>query len=126
MSQCQLELLERVPLRNAPALEAAKAAGVKAGEHCLAKAEDVAKFDSRAAALFMHSWVVRYGPTSGEQLVKAAREHGHAPHDDRAFGPVFQMLQRGVDGKRLKVLRSDLPRERGHGTSGGKLYGVVR
>ena len=124
--QRQFELLERVPLRQAPPLEAARAAGVDAGEKCLAKAVDVAKFDTRSAALFMHSWVVRYGPTAGEQLVKAAREHGHAPHDDRAFGPVFLMLERGVDGKRLKVLRSDLPRMRGHGTTGGKLWGAVR
>lgn len=124
--QRQFDLLERVPLREAPPLQAARSAGEDAGEKCLAKAEDVAKFSAREAALFIHSWVVRYGPTPGEQLVKAAREHGHAPHDDRAFGPVFPMLLRGVDGKRLKVLRSDLPRERGHGTSGGKLYGVVR
>lgn len=122
----QLELLDRVPLMAAPPLEAARAAGAAAGEACAAKAAEVAKFDTTAAARFMHSWVVRFGPTSGEQLVKVAREHGHAPHDDRAFGPVFVKLQRGVDGKRLKVLRSDLPRERGHGTSGGKLWGLVR
>lgn len=122
----QLDLLERVPFIAASPLEAARAAGREAGEACAEKAHSVAGFNTTAAAKFMHSWVVRFGPTSGEQLVKAAREHGHKPHDDRAFGTVFLMLQRGVDGKRLKVLRSDLPRTRGHGTSGGKLWGMVR
>lgn len=123
----QFDLLDRVPLRGAPAIEAAKAVGIDAAEACAAKAVEKAKFDTLGAARFMHSWVVRYGPTSGEQLVKAAREHGYVPHDDRAFGAVFLKLSKGLkDGKRLKVLRSDLPRERGHGTSGGKLWGTAR
>ena len=42
--QRQLDLLERVPLRQAPSIEAARSAGTTAGNHCLAKAEDVAKF----------------------------------------------------------------------------------
>jgi len=121
VSQHQFELLERVPLRNAPALEAAKAAGVKAGEHCLAKAEDVANFDSAGAAKFILGWLRRYGPTSGEGLTTACCEHGFKPHDLRAMGPVFAKLIKAGD---IKVLRSDLPRSRGHGTAGGRLYGV--
>ncbi len=121
--QRQLDLLERVPLRQAPSIEAARSAGTTAGNHCLAKAEDVAKFDADGAAKFIVAWVRRYGPTSGESLVAAAIEHGYRAHDGRAFGPVFQRL---IKANELKVLRSDLARAKGHGTSGGRLYGVVR
>jgi hypothetical protein len=54
-------------------------------------------------------------------LVEAAKRHGFRGKDDRCFGRLFwAAIQRGE----LVVLRSDLPRKRGHGTSGGKLYGV--
>lgn len=113
----QLELLDRVPLRDA------KQEGVEAAEACLAKAEDVAGFDAEGAGKFIVGWLRRYGPTSGESLVRAAKEHGYRPHTDKAFGPVFKRL---LATGSVKVLRSDLPRERGHGTSGGRLYGEVR
>ncbi len=64
-----------------------------------------------------------HGPTSGEDLVEAAKLHGYVGHDDRCFGHVFRSL---VRQNKLKVIRSDLPRKRGHGTTGGKLYGGVQ
>lgn len=113
----QMDLLDRVPLM------AAQAAGDQAAQACLAKAEDTAGFDSEGAGRFIVGWIRRYGPTSGEALVRAAKEHGFRPHDARAFGPVFKRL---LKHEQVKALRSDLPRERGHGTSGGRLYGVAR
>lgn len=118
MSQQQLDLLDRVPL-----LDSAKAEGQRAGEACLAKAERTDKFDTEGAGKFILGWIRRYGPTPGESLVLAAKEHGYRGKDDRCFGPVFQRL---LSDNKVKVLRSDLPRTRGHGTSGGKLYGEVR
>lgn len=102
---------------------AARAAGEEAARQCLEKAERDVDFDSAGAAKFIHGWVVRHGSTSGEDLVDAAIEHGFRVHDMRAYGGVFGALVRG--GK-LMILRSDLPRRRGHGTSGGRLYGLVR
>ena len=113
----QLELLDRVPLLNARAI------GEAAADACVEKAERVAGFEPDGAGKFIVSWIVRYGPTSGEALVRAAKEHGYRGHDDRCYGQVFQRL---LKNNQIRVLRSDLPRERGHGTSGGKLYGVVR
>lgn len=97
--------------------------GAIAAEACVDKAERVRDFDSVGAATFIHGWVVRHGPTSGEDLVAAAKAHGFRGHDDRCFGAVFQSL---VRTDRLRVVRSDLPRRRGHGTSGGKLYAAIR
>lgn len=113
----QLELLGRVPLLNARAI------GEAAAEACVEKAERVVGFDADGAGKFIVGWITRYGPTSGESLVRAATEHGFRPHDGRAFGSVFKKL---LAAEKIKVLRSDLPRERGHGTSGGRLYGVAR
>lgn len=113
----QLELLDRVPLRDA------KAQGEEAAQACLQKAESGAGFDADGAGKFIVGWLRRYGPTSGEILVRAAKEHGFRGHDDRCYGPVFKRL---LATGSVKVLRSDLPRERGHGTSGGRLYGEGR
>lgn len=97
--------------------------GQAAADSCLRNAEEIADFDSAGAAKFIHGWVIRNGPTSGEDLVDAAMQHGYRGHDMRCFGGVFVSL---VSKGKLMVLRSDLPRKRGHGTSGGKLYGLVR
>lgn len=70
----------------------------------------------------MTDWVKEHGPTSGEDLVDFAMAHGFRGHDMRCFGGVFSSLVRQGS---LVVLRSDLPRKRGHGTSGGKLYGIA-
>jgi hypothetical protein len=59
----------------------------------------------------------------GEELVDVARAHGAQCKDGRAFGSVFQaLMRRGL----IRCLRSDLPRKRGHGTSGGKLWALCQ
>jgi hypothetical protein len=79
-------------------------------------------FDSEGARRFIVGWVRRHGEVSGEDLVEAAQEHGFRGKDARCFGGVFvAAINRGE----LRVIRSDLPRKRGHGTSGGRLYGVA-
>lgn len=113
----QLELLAGVP--PLPPLEV----GHAAAKACTEAAEQRDGFDSAGAAKFIWSWVLRNGPTSGEDLVLAAKAHGFRGKDDRCFGGVFIGL---VNAKKLMVLRSDLPRKRGRGTSGARLYGVVR
>lgn len=115
----QIEMF--TPARPAATPTPQREAGSVAGQACQAKAERVSDFDSKGAAEFIWSWLVRHGPASGEALVKAAKEHGYRGHDDRCFGAVFAGLARkGL----ITCLRSDLPRERGHGTSGGRLWGL--
>lgn len=85
-----------------------------------ARAErDIPDF-SRRAASYMAAYLTAHGPTSGEDLVDAAIAAGYTAADARGFGQAFRFLR---EEHRAPVLRSDLPRRRGHGTSGGRLYG---
>jgi hypothetical protein len=95
--------------------------GLEAAERCADKAE-ASGFDRDGARRFVVSWLRRHGPQSGESLVKAATEHGFRPHDGRAFGAVFNALSRR---KEIVCLRADLPRQAGHGTSGGRLWAAA-
>lgn len=99
-----------------------RALGAELGEKCLERAERVAGFDREGARKFVLSQLVRFGQMSGEDLVDAATEHGFRAPDARAFGPIFSKLLRD---KQIRVIRSDLPRKRGNGTSGGRLYGLA-
>lgn len=100
---------------------AAKEAGRTASEACTARAERVVGLDTEGARKFVRGWLERHGPTSGEDLVDAMKAHGFHAHTDKAFGSVFRRaLERGL----IVCLRSDLPRRRGHSTSGGRLYAV--
>lgn len=107
---------------DAPLRTLARERGERLANACADKAERVSDFDREGASMFVLSWLVRHGPTSGEQLVKQATAHGYRAHDGRAYGAVFSALRRAG---RIRCLRSDLPRENGHGTSGGKLWEAV-
>jgi hypothetical protein len=104
-------------------IEDAISAGQIAMQACADKAErDFPQFREKAReAILAHLRVV--GQCSGEELTDIAKAHGAVPPDARAFGAVFQGLARGGF---IVCLRSDLPRRRGHGTSGGRLWELVR
>jgi hypothetical protein len=105
-------------------LEDAIAQGQEAMLACADRAEALG-FSTEAARAFVLRWLAEYGPTPGEVLVEAAEKTGRADliaHDARAWGGVFC----GLSGKRIQCLRSDLPRKRGHGTSGGKLWALLQ
>ena len=104
-------------------IHAAREAGKAASEACTDKAlrSDPTFVQKASEAILAHLRVV--GEASGEVLTDVAIAHGARPHDARAFGSVFATLNRK---KLIKCVRSDLPRARGHGTSGGKLWGLVR
>lgn len=78
------------------------------------------RFRDRAQQAFIaHLQSAPMRQASGEDLVDAALAAGAVPSDARAFGGVFLSLShRGV----IACIRSDLPRKRGHGTSGGRLW----
>lgn len=98
-----------------------RAVGLSAAGRAMQAAIDMHAFDADGARRFIVGWVRRHGPASGEELVKQAKLHGFCGKDDRCFGGVFLAAQRAGE---LVCLRSDLPRARGHGTSGGRLWGA--
>lgn len=110
------------PRRAAPRAMSPREIGHQAAANAMRAAVEVHAFDADGARRFIVGWVRRFGPTSGEELVKQAKAHGFRGKDDRCFGGVFLAAQRAGE---LVCLRSDLPRARGHGTTGGKLWGVA-
>jgi hypothetical protein len=102
--------------------DAARAEGERQGDLCAAKAEKVSDFDSEGAGRFILSQLVRHGDMSGEALTDAAKSAGFRPHDDRAFGAVFQRLSR--QGQ-IRTVAFCL-RAKGRGTAGGRIWGLVR
>jgi hypothetical protein len=100
----------------------AREVGRLAAEACVGKAERVTPFDVEGARMFVLGWLVRFGKQTGEQLVDAAKAHGHRPHDDRAFGSVFGVLVR----RNLIRCVGYCARAKGHGTAGGRIWTAVR
>lgn len=103
--------------------EASREAGKAASESCTAKAlrSDPTFVQKAQQAILAHLRVV--GSASGETLVDIAIASGARCKDARAFGSVFAGL---AHKKLIWCVRSDLPRARGHGTSGGKLWAIGR
>ena len=75
------------------------------------------EFSARARE-FITNYLKEHGETSGEDLTDACKAAGIAPHDDRAFGPVyFRLARTNVIEKCGTCIR-----KRGHGTSGGSIW----
>lgn len=111
----------RLPL-DAPPLDQARAAGAAAGELARGKAERLEPGFTERAREHILATLQRLGTASGEYLTDACIGAGIKAPDARAFGSVFASMSRaGL----IRCLRSDLPRARGHGTSGGKLWGLA-
>jgi hypothetical protein len=71
-------------------------------------------------------YLKKHGPTSGEDLTDMCKAEGISPdpgRDDRDFGWVYQGLSN--DKLITKVPGVDVPRRRGHRTSGGNLWKAV-
>jgi len=102
--------------------EAARELGEQAAAACLAKARraDPEFSEKASAAILAHLRVVHQA--SGEVLVDVAIAMGARPHDSRAFGGVFQGLAR----KGLIRTVGFCLREKGHGTSGGRVWGICQ
>lgn len=107
---------------DAPPLAQARNAGEAATALAEGKArQEVLGFSEKAAAYILASLRAN-GPTSGEALTESCRAAGIAPADSRAFGGVYQRLARRGE---IVCLRADLPRARGHGTAGGRLWSAA-
>lgn len=104
---------------GAPSFGFVRAAGQIAGEHCQHKADQFCPdFSDRAFAFIASFARAARKPFSGEQLTDAMKNCGIRPHDDRAFGPVFA---RAIRAGLIKTI-GFVPRKKGHGTAGGRLY----
>jgi len=114
------EILVRV-VRRKPK-PAPREVGQQQAEKCTAKAEDGNPGFTLRARAFVIEYLTEHGPSAGEDIVEAGTAAGIKSHDGRAWGSVFARLS----GKQIRCLRSDLPRKKGHGTSGGKQWGLIR
>lgn len=101
---------------------APREAGREAADRCADKAEKVADWDREGASKFILSQLHRHGQMSGEKLTDAAKSVGFRPHDDRAFGSIYQTLVR----KNLIRCVGYCEREKGNGTAGGRVWSAVQ
>lgn len=83
-----------------------------------AQAEAQRRGFQEAASRFVVGYLETHGPTSGEALTEACKAAGTAPHDDRAFGPVYARLIKSGAIEKVGTAR----RMRGHNTAGGSIY----
>lgn len=88
---------------------------------CMEKAKSIdPDFPAKAEKFILeHLAIVKQCP--GEELTDVARAKGAIPHDDRAFGGVFQRLSR----RNLIRTVGFCERKKGHGTAGGRVWGIV-
>lgn len=75
-----------------------------------------------AAQEFVLSYLEKHGATNGEDLTYSCLQAGIVPHDDRAFGHVYRSLSRA---RRIEKC-GFVARKRGHGTSGGNVWRLVK
>lgn len=110
---------DSVPGRGA----SSRAEGERLGDLCADKAEEeLAEFRIRARQ-FVLDYLRQYGATSGEVITDMAIAAGLAPHDARAFGPVFAYLAH--KNRRQIVCVGLVPRQKGHGTAGGRVWALA-
>lgn len=97
----------------------ARRLGAEAGKNCFELAETKDKSFGKRAYEFIVDYITKQPePVPGESVTLACRRAGIAPHDDRAFGPVYAKAIKNGD---IRVVGS-CQRVRGHGTAGGRLY----
>jgi len=103
-------------------LDQARAAGQasveQAGRHASMSVPDF----SLRARMHVLAVLAGQGAASGEQLTKSCKDAGIVPHDDRAFGAVYAWLVRTGQLQCVGMV----PRTKGHGTSGGRVWRLIR
>lgn len=102
--------------------EQARAAGRTAGEHAEQRASLSMPGFSLRARLHVLAVLCGRGDTSGEDLTNSCKAAGIVPPDDRAFGSVYAWLVRTGQIRCVGTV----PRSKGHGTSGGRVWRLVR
>lgn len=116
--------MNQLAIDFAPRVAFARRLGEIAGERSRAKADEVCPgFTERA-----YDFIANYAATtsqatfSGEDLTNCMKAFGIVPHDDRSFGAIYaKAIRHGV----IHVV-GYVPRLKGHGTAGGRLYASGR
>jgi hypothetical protein len=99
----------------------ARQAGETAAVACHDKAVSIQPTFSEVAETVILAHLRANGDTAGEVLTDIAVAHGARPHDQRAFGAVFsRMSRRGL----IRTVGFCM-REKGHGTAGGRIWGLT-
>jgi hypothetical protein len=110
--------MRQFQINFSPEIQAARKLGTEASEKARSKAEEVCPGFSALALDFIACYARENERFSGEVLTYAMKFAGIQPGEDRAFGPIYA---KAIRLKLIKVI-GYVPRVRGHGTSGGKLY----
>jgi len=114
MSQLNIDFATRV--------RDARAVGEVAGDLAADRAEKTDPFFRTRALEFIVGYIRQQGEATGESATQAAVLAGISPPDQRAFGPVYaRALKEGL----IRVV-GYVPRAKGHGSMGGKLYRAGR
>lgn len=101
-----------------PRVRAARRLGAEAGERSRSKAEEQCPGFSERALNFIVAYVRQQGEATGEDTTNAAVMAGIRPDDTRSFGPIYKKaIREGL----IRVV-GYVPRVRGNGSAGGKLY----
>jgi hypothetical protein len=79
---------------------------------------DRTRFIEQAEAFVLTYLDTHPDGASGEVITAACKAAGIAPHDDRAFGPVYMRLAKRGAIQKVGTAR----RARGHNTSGGNVW----
>lgn len=106
---------------HAQRVATARKLGEERGVHCRNKADVVCPDFAERALNFIAEYARKQATFTGEDATNAAKMSGIRPHDDRAFGPVYaKALRENI----IRVV-GFVPRVKGHGSAGGKLYARV-
>lgn len=97
----------------------------KLGDVGMARALEHAESDEpgfrERAQEFVLAYLAEHGLSSGELITDACKLAGIIPDEDRAFGPIYSKLLRL---NKIRVVGL-VPRRKGHGSLGAKLYAPV-
>lgn len=110
--------MQQLPIEFLTRAQFARALGAAAGEAAEQKASKNDPAFSANALDFIVGYIRERGEATGEETTHAAVMAGIKPHDERAFGPIYATA---IRRKLIRVVRY-VPRVRGHGSMGGKLY----
>ena len=110
--------MNQLAIDFAPRVNAARKLGAEAGERCRSKADEVCPNFSERALNFIVEYARQHDRFSGEDCTFAMKAAGIRAHDDRATGGVYaKAIRTGL----IRVV-GFVPRVRGNGTAGGRLY----
>jgi hypothetical protein len=96
----------------------ARKLGDEAGQRCATKADEVCPGFGAKAFDFICAYADEHAQFAGEDCTLAMKQAGIQAHDDRATGSAYAKALRE---NRIRVV-GYVPRVRGHGSAGGKLY----